>query len=44
VDTRQLVILVQEAAALVQSKGEAAFKDFGLKDSKWRKGESYILW
>ena len=42
-DTRKVKTLVQEAASLVQSKGEDAFKDFRVKDSKWRQGETYIF-
>ncbi|MDX5438704.1 MAG: cache domain-containing protein [Pontibacter sp.] len=41
--TRQMVMLVKNAASLVQSKGEAAFDDFRQKGSKWRQGDSYIF-
>src|SRR5262245_1534431 len=34
-DTKNLVALVEDAAALLEQKGEQAFKDFGQKDSKW---------
>lgn len=42
-DTRDLVSLVNDAAALVQSKGEAAFADFRVDGSRWRQGEQYIF-
>lgn len=43
VETRGLVALVNDATALVQAKGEAAFSDFAVPDSKWRRGETYIF-
>ena len=43
VETRGLVALVNEATALVQAKGEAAFSDFAVPESKWRRGETYIF-
>jgi signal transduction histidine kinase len=42
-DTRQLVALVNDAAELVQQKGEAAFADFRASGSRWRQGEMYIF-
>ena len=42
-DTRNLVSIVNDAAALVQSKGEAAFADFSVDGSRWRQGERYIF-
>jgi len=42
-DTRSLVVLVEEAAALLERKGELAFKDFGQKDSKWLNEDSYFF-
>jgi signal transduction histidine kinase len=42
-DTRDLVALVDEAAALVASKGEAAFADFRVPFSRWRQDDSYIF-
>ncbi|MGE5243748.1 MAG: cache domain-containing protein [Betaproteobacteria bacterium] len=42
-DTRELVSLVNDAAALVRSKGEAAFSDFRISGSRWRLGESYVF-
>lgn len=42
-ETRALVALVNEAAALVQAKGEAAFADFRVSGSRWRQGETYIF-
>lgn len=41
--TRNLVQLVKDGANLVQMKGEAAFKDFGITGSRWRQGEYYIF-
>jgi signal transduction histidine kinase len=42
-DTRALVTLVNDAAALVASKGDAALTDFRLSGSRWRQGDSYIF-
>lgn len=42
-ETRELVALVKDAAALVGTKGEAAFADFRAAGSRWRRGESYIF-
>src|SRR5688572_22606451 len=42
-ETQLVVSLVQDAAELVKTKGEAAFKDFRVASSKWRKGDSYIF-
>lgn len=42
-ETRDLVSLVNDAAALVQSKGEAAFADFRVPGSRWRQQELYIF-
>jgi hypothetical protein len=42
-DTRSLVTLVEDAAALLERKGEQAFKDFGQKDSKWLNEDSYFF-
>ncbi len=42
-DTRELVTLVDDAARLVESKGEAAFGEFRLPESRWRKGEKYVF-
>jgi signal transduction histidine kinase len=39
----QLVQLVKDGANLVHKKGEAAFKDFSVDGSRWRKGENYIF-
>lgn len=41
--TRALVQLVKEAAALIQARGESAFKEFRIAGSRWRKGETYIF-
>ncbi len=42
-DTRALVALVTDAAALVGTKGEAAFADFSQPGLRWRQGETYIF-
>jgi signal transduction histidine kinase len=42
-ETRQLVDLVNDAAELVRSKGEAAFGDFRVAGSRWRQEETYIF-
>ncbi|HET7832780.1 MAG TPA: cache domain-containing protein [Gallionella sp.] len=38
-----LVALVKDAAELIRTKGEAAFSDFGVSGSRWRRDESYIF-
>jgi signal transduction histidine kinase len=42
-DTRSLVSLVEDAAALMEQKGDEAFKSFAEKDSKWRNGDYYMF-
>jgi len=42
-DTRSLVSLVEEAAALMEQKGEQAFADFARKDSKWFNEDYYFF-
>jgi signal transduction histidine kinase len=42
-ETRELVALVQAAAELVHTKGEAAFADFRVGGSRWRQGDRYIF-
>jgi signal transduction histidine kinase len=42
-ETRQLVALVQAAAELVHTKGEAAFADLRAPGSRWRQGERYVF-
>lgn len=41
--TRQLIALVKDATELVRVKGEKAFKDFRVADSRWRHGDTYIF-
>jgi signal transduction histidine kinase len=41
--TRQIVSLVEEAAALIEKQGEEAFPLFRKKDSKWFQGDEYIF-
>jgi signal transduction histidine kinase len=42
-DTRSLVALVEEAATLLEQKGEQAFKELGQKDSKWFNDDYYFF-
>lgn len=42
-DTKQLVMLVEDAASLIESKGKEAFKDFGVKGSKWLNDKYYLF-
>lgn len=42
-EAKQIVALVDKAAALVESKGKAAFPEFKKKGSEWYKGEIYIF-
>lgn len=42
-DTRRLVALVEEAAALMERKGETAFPEFSRKASKWFNDQYYIF-
>jgi len=42
-DTRRLVALVEEAARLVEQKGEQAFAEFRVRDSKWFNERLYLF-
>jgi hypothetical protein len=42
-DTKQLVMLVEDAASMIEKNGEAAFEDFGEKDSKWLNDKFYLF-
>lgn len=42
-DTRRLVKLVEDAAALVEKKGDAAFQEFGVRGSKWLNEQHYLF-
>jgi signal transduction histidine kinase len=42
-DTRSLVSLVEDAAALIEQKGEAAFKSFADRDTRWLNDDVYIF-
>src|SRR6266404_6270985 len=42
-EAKQIVALVEKAAALIESKGKSAFPEFKKKDSEWLKGETYIF-
>ena len=41
--TNYVKSLVKDAAQLLRSQGEAAFKEFRKPESRWRKGETYIF-
>jgi len=40
---RQVEALVNKAAALIESKGKAAFSEFKVKDTEWFHGETYLF-
>jgi hypothetical protein len=42
-ETRELVGLVDAAAALIKSNGDAALSAFRQTDSRWRHGETYVF-
>jgi signal transduction histidine kinase len=42
-ETQMVINLVHDASELVRTKGEAAFNEFRVTGSKWRKGDSYIF-
>src|ERR1044071_3146483 len=42
-ETRELVQLVNDAANIVRLKGDMAFTEFRVADSRWRKDEAYIF-
>jgi signal transduction histidine kinase len=42
-DTRGLVSLVEDAAALMERRGEEAFRDFAQKDSQWLYEDYYLF-
>jgi methyl-accepting chemotaxis protein len=42
-EAKQIVALVDRAAALIESKGKDAFPEFKKKDGKWYKGNSYVF-
>ena len=42
-DTKQLVMLVENAASLIERKGDAAFKEFSVKNSIWFNDKFYIF-
>jgi signal transduction histidine kinase len=41
--TKKLILLVNEAASLLEMKGEAAFNEFVKPGTKWNHGETYII-
>ena len=42
-DTQNLVSLVEDAAGLIETKGDEAFKEFAKKDSKWLNADYYLF-
>lgn len=42
-DTKRLVTLVEDAASLIEQKGDAAFQDFAVKNSKWFDDKYYLF-
>jgi signal transduction histidine kinase len=42
-EEKQIVALVDKAAALIANKGKFAFPEFKKKDSEWRTGETYVF-
>lgn len=42
-DTKRLVALVEEAAELMEKRGQAAFEEFGKKGSKWFDDKHYFF-
>jgi len=42
-EAKQIVSLVEKAAALIETQGKEAFPEFRRKDSEWYKGETYIF-
>jgi signal transduction histidine kinase len=42
-DTQNLVSLVEDAAGLIEKEGDAAFKEFAQKDSKWLNADHYLF-
>jgi signal transduction histidine kinase len=42
-ETRELVALVNDAAELVRTSGDAAFSELGVSGSRWRHEETYIF-
>ncbi|MBS1122572.1 MAG: Cache, type 2 domain protein [Deltaproteobacteria bacterium] len=42
-ETRNVVALVNDAAKLIQTKGDSAFAEFRVPASRWRQGETYVF-
>lgn len=42
-EAKQIVALVDKAAALIERKGKDAFPEFKKKNSDWYKGETYVF-
>ena len=42
-ETKRLVSFVEDAATLIEQKGEFAFQDFGVPGSKWLSDDYYVF-
>jgi len=42
-ETRDLVALVNDAARLIETRGDAAFRELRVPDSRWRHQETYVF-
>lgn len=42
-DTRRLIRIVEDAAALIEKKGPAAYADFAVKGSRWFRDNQYLF-
>jgi signal transduction histidine kinase len=42
-DTKQLVVLVEDAAALIEQKGKTVFSQFQVKNSRWLTDQRYLF-
>ena len=42
-EAKQIVALVDKAAALTESRGKSAFPEFKKKGGEWLEGETYIF-
>jgi len=42
-DNKQLISLVEDAAALIEAQGAEAFATFSVKGSRWLKGDRYLF-
>ena len=42
-DTRRLIALVEDAASLIEQRGESAFHEFGVEGSRWLSSQRYLF-